>query len=72
VFSPYIPSAGASPPMYGFFGIMIVDLLQTWQIQKGPKTRLLFLLLQVVIFLAIGTLPWFNNLANFGGMQPAC
>ncbi len=49
VFSPYIPSTGSSPAMYGFFGIMIVDLLQTWQLQKSGMFRLLMLLLQVCV-----------------------
>ena len=54
--------------MYGFFGILFVDVFQTWQIQKAPIRRLLGLVIQIVVFLGLGTLPWFNNLANIGGL----
>ena len=67
MFSPYYPHAGSSPVIYGLFAVLIVDLCQTWQMQRNPCGRLVSLIIQVLLLVMLGTLPWFNNLANIGG-----
>eukprot|EP00300_Choanocystis_sp_HF-7_P040364 c6842_g1_i1.p1 GENE.c6842_g1_i1~~c6842_g1_i1.p1 ORF type:complete len:700 (-),score=156.48 c6842_g1_i1:18-2117(-) len=60
-------SNGSSAAIYGMLGVETVDLFQTWQLLDSRKTQVLGLVLKLVIFLGIGTLPYIDNFAHIGG-----
>lgn len=67
VFSPDVPSVGASGSIFGFLGIAVVDLLQSWKIVQDPCKRLFWTLVEISMYLFVGTLPFVDNWAHIGG-----
>ncbi len=59
---------GASGAVYGFLGCMLVDLLQSWQILPDRWRQLFWLVLQIVAFMLLGTMPYIDNWAHVGGL----
>ena len=60
-------SVGASSALFGFYGMLLVDLIQNWPLLATPKRDLFFLLLNLVLSLAVGVLPFVDNYAHIGG-----
>lgn len=48
--------------------VLFVELFQSWQIVDRAWLELIKLITVMVILLAIGTLPFIDNLANIGGL----
>mmetsp|Transcript_20701 Transcript_20701/g.53805 ORF Transcript_20701/g.53805 Transcript_20701/m.53805 type:complete len:626 (+) Transcript_20701:159-2036(+) len=67
VFSPNIPSVGASGAIFGLIGVAVVDLFQSWQIVENPCGRAMNTLIHTAGYLMIGTLPFIDNWAHVGG-----
>eukprot|EP00035_Acanthoeca_spectabilis_P004527 m.104688 g.104688 ORF g.104688 m.104688 type:complete len:730 (-) comp12614_c0_seq4:1134-3323(-) len=67
VFSPNIPSVGASGSIFGLIGVAVVDLFQSWQVVEQPWSRAFTTLLHTAGYLMIGTMPFIDNWAHVGG-----
>lgn len=67
VFSPNIPSVGASGCIFGLIGVAVVDLFQSWQVVEAPVSRAVNTVLHTAGYLMIGTLPFIDNWAHVGG-----
>ena len=59
-------NAGASGAVLGLIGVLFVELFQFWQIVDRAALELLKLLGFVVFLLALGTLPFIDNMAHIG------
>lgn len=62
-----IPSTGASGSLFGVIALVLLDLLYSWQDRKSPVKDLLFIVLDIVISLVLGLLPYLDNFAHIGG-----
>lgn len=62
-----IPSVGASGSLFGVIGLVLLDLLYSWQERKSPVKDLLFIILDIVIAFVLGLLPYLDNFAHIGG-----
>jgi membrane associated rhomboid family serine protease len=67
IFLPYIVSLGASGAIFGFFGVLLVDLIKNWKRVPKPKRTLGILIGAIVFSFLLGLLPGINNFAHFGG-----
>jgi len=67
LFSADTLSNGSSGAIYGMLGVETIDLFQTWQLLDNKPAQLVGLLIKLVIFLGIGTLPYIDNFAHVGG-----
>ena len=67
IFVPYSPTCGADGPVYGLLGVLLVELLQSWQVVDNPGTELCKLMFVIFISLLVGTLPYIDNFAHIGG-----
>eukprot|EP00300_Choanocystis_sp_HF-7_P033510 c45867_g1_i1.p1 GENE.c45867_g1_i1~~c45867_g1_i1.p1 ORF type:complete len:549 (-),score=106.45 c45867_g1_i1:85-1731(-) len=65
--SPQTISVGASSSIYGLMGAQVVDLIHSWQQVDHKFLQFLRISLTIIISLGIGTLPWLDNWAHFGG-----
>lgn len=66
IFVPYGVNAGASGAVFGLIGVLFVELFQFWQIVDRALLELLKLLGFVIFLLALGTLPFIDNMAHIG------
>eukprot|EP00298_Acanthocystis_sp_HF-20_P029988 c8997_g1_i1.p1 GENE.c8997_g1_i1~~c8997_g1_i1.p1 ORF type:complete len:542 (-),score=178.95 c8997_g1_i1:29-1624(-) len=64
---PFTVSAGSSSSIYGLISVQTVDLLQSWPLVENKPLQAVRLFLTTVLLLGIGTLPWIDNFAHFGG-----
>lgn len=53
--------------MFGLLAVHFVELFQSWQVVERAWLELLKLSLVTITLLAIGTLPFIDNLAQIGG-----
>eukprot|EP00298_Acanthocystis_sp_HF-20_P015470 c21152_g2_i1.p1 GENE.c21152_g2_i1~~c21152_g2_i1.p1 ORF type:complete len:540 (+),score=147.09 c21152_g2_i1:61-1680(+) len=60
-------SAGASSSIYGLVAIQTVDLLLSWPLVEHKCAQAMKMFFSTVLLLGIGTLPWIDNFAHFGG-----
>lgn len=67
LFLPSQVTVGASGAIYGFLGVLIVDLIKNWKKLRSPCKTYIFLCIGNVISLAIGLLPGIDNFAHIGG-----
>ena len=67
IFIPYQINGGASPAVFGLLSVLFVELFQSWQIVDRAWLEVLKLTGILVFLLAVGTLPFIDNLANIGG-----
>lgn len=67
IFIPYQINGGASPSVFGLLSVLFVELFQSWQIVDRAWLEVLKLTGILVFLLAVGTLPFIDNLANIGG-----
>lgn len=68
VFLPNQVTVGASGAIFGFHGVLLVDLIKNWHHVKGPKMKLLIVGISIVIAFAMGLLPGIDNFAHGGGL----
>ena len=66
IFVPYGVNAGASGAVLGLIGVLFVELFQFWQIVDNALLELAKLLGFVIFLLALGTLPFIDNMAHIG------
>ncbi len=59
---------GAGGSLAGLMGANIVDVCQSWQLQKAPWQAFFKALVPLVLLLMLGTLPWVDNWAQLGGL----
>ena len=52
--------------MFGLLGVLYVELFQFWQIVDRAWLELIKLTAFVVFLLALGTLPYVDNMAHIG------
>lgn len=67
LFSASLLSNGASAAIYGMLGVETVDLFQSWQLVEDKAMQLVGLIVKLILFLGIGTLPYIDNFAHVGG-----
>mmetsp|Transcript_31874 Transcript_31874/g.62374 ORF Transcript_31874/g.62374 Transcript_31874/m.62374 type:complete len:479 (-) Transcript_31874:314-1750(-) len=67
VFVPDQVSVGASSAIYGLFGVDFVLLFHVWKVTENKYSSLMCSVISVILYLGIGTLPWIDNWAHFGG-----
>jgi len=67
VFVPDQISLGASSAIYGLFGVDLVHMFHRWKLIQNKCTTLFCSMLSTALYLGIGTLPWIDNWAHFGG-----
>ena len=60
-------SVGASGSLYGLFALLLLDLVQNWQILLTPVRDMISLTVNVTIALGVGLLPFVDNFAHIGG-----
>ncbi|KNC97771.1 YD repeat (two copies) [Spizellomyces punctatus DAOM BR117] len=66
-FNPLTPSVGCSGALYGLMACLLLDLFQNWRLISRPWLELFKMLIQIVISLLIGMLPFIDNFAHIGG-----
>lgn len=62
-----LSQVGPSGALYGLLGVQLVELLQSWKLLDHPFSELLKLLINIILLLALGLLPYIDNFANIGG-----
>ncbi len=67
IFLPQSISCGASSSIFGFVGVLFVDLLQNWKVIRNPVRNLISLTATTIISLLCGLLPFIDNFAHVGG-----
>ncbi|KAJ3088477.1 hypothetical protein HK102_008647 [Quaeritorhiza haematococci] len=60
-------SVGASGAIYGLIACTLLDLIQNWKLVNNPYWELTKLVFQILLCFFIGTLPFIDNFAHFGG-----
>ena len=66
IFDPFGVNGGASGAVFGLLGVLYVELFQFWQIVDRAWLELVKLTAFVVFLLALGTLPYVDNMAHIG------
>lgn len=66
IFDPYGVNGGASGAVFGLLGVLYVELFQFWQIVDRAWLELVKLTAFIVFLLALGTLPYVDNMAHVG------
>ncbi|GJE85705.1 rhomboid family intramembrane serine protease [Phanerochaete sordida] len=61
------PSIGASGAIFGTVAVAWVDLVAHWQYQYRPVRKLVFMVVELVVGIAIGYIPYVDNFAHIGG-----
>jgi len=61
-------STGASGAIFGTVGVEWVDLGFHWKIVDRPARRLVFLIIDIVMGVALGYIPFVDNFAHLGGL----
>eukprot|EP01126_Amoeba_proteus_P052316 TRINITY_DN6306_c0_g1_i3.p1 TRINITY_DN6306_c0_g1~~TRINITY_DN6306_c0_g1_i3.p1 ORF type:complete len:184 (-),score=42.41 TRINITY_DN6306_c0_g1_i3:538-1089(-) len=67
IFLPNTVSVGASGSIFGFFGVLLNDLLRTWKLLYHPFKSLGIYSAILVVSLGLGLLPLVDNFAHVGG-----
>jgi membrane associated rhomboid family serine protease len=62
-----IPSVGASGAIFGTVAVTWVDLLAHWKYQYRPVRKLIFMIIELLIGVAIGFIPYVDNFVHLGG-----
>lgn len=64
---PGIPSTGASGAIFGIMAVEWADLFFHWRYIYRPGRRLIFLIINLIIGIAMGFIPYVDNFAHLGG-----
>lgn len=67
VFIPCNISVGASGALFGFMGVLVVDLIQNWKHLRNPVCNLLTMVITTLISFALGLMPYLDNWVHLGG-----
>jgi len=67
LFLPQTISVGASSSIFGFVGVLFVDLVQNWKVLRSPWMNLIALLATTLVSFVIGLAPYIDNFAHIGG-----
>ncbi|TFK57033.1 rhomboid-domain-containing protein, partial [Heliocybe sulcata] len=62
------PSTGASGAIMGTIAVSFIDLFAHWKYHYRPVRRLVAMLVELVITVAIGYIPYVDNFAHLGGL----
>ncbi|CAL1695233.1 unnamed protein product [Somion occarium] len=62
-----VPSVGASGAIFGTVAVAWVDLFAHWKYQYRPARKLVFMIIELLIGIAIGFIPYVDNFAHIGG-----
>lgn len=62
-----VPSVGASGAIFGTLAVTWVDLFAHWKIIYRPARRFFWMLVELIIGIAIGYIPYVDNFAHIGG-----
>ncbi|KAH9064136.1 rhomboid family-domain-containing protein [Lactarius vividus] len=62
-----VPSVGASGAIFGTLAVTWVDLFAHWKILDRPARRFFWMLVELIIGIAIGYIPYVDNFAHIGG-----
>ncbi|KAI0332006.1 rhomboid-domain-containing protein [Cubamyces sp. BRFM 1775] len=62
------PSVGASGAIFGTVAVAWVDLFAHWRYQYQPGKKLAFMVIELIIGIAIGFIPYVDNFAHLGGL----
>ncbi|KAI0721378.1 rhomboid family-domain-containing protein [Cerioporus squamosus] len=62
------PSVGASGAIFGTVAVAWVDLFAHWRYQYQPGKKLVFMIIELIIGVAIGFIPYVDNFAHLGGL----
>ncbi|KAG8722777.1 hypothetical protein FRC08_010387 [Ceratobasidium sp. 394] len=62
-----VPSVGASGAIFGTVAVMWVDLLAHWKLEYRPWRKLMMLIVDLIIGVALGFVPGVDNFAHLGG-----
>jgi len=62
-----LPSVGASGAIFGSIAITWVDLVAHWKYQYRPVRKLIFMIIELAIGIAVGYIPYVDNFAHLGG-----
>jgi len=67
IFVPYEVQFGASGSLFGLLAVIVVELIQSWQIVDNALWELIKIAVVTVVMFALGTLPYVDNVAHVGG-----
>ncbi|KAK7694953.1 hypothetical protein QCA50_002141 [Cerrena zonata] len=62
-----VPSVGASGAIFGTVAVAWVDLFAHWKYTYRPARKLVFMIIELLIGIAIGFIPFVDNFAHIGG-----
>jgi len=62
-----VPSVGASGAIFGTLAVTWVDLFAHWKIIDRPVRRFFLMLVELIVGIAIGYIPYVDNFAHIGG-----
>lgn len=68
MFSPYLPHSGSGGAAFSLVGVLLVELMQSWQLLPHPWREAAKLTGVVLLFLLSGTLPYVNNFELLTGL----
>ncbi|KIY50552.1 rhomboid-domain-containing protein [Fistulina hepatica ATCC 64428] len=63
-----LPSLGASGAIFGMVSVTWVDLFAHWKYQYRPVRKLMFMIVELLIGIAMGYIPYVDNFAHLGGL----
>ena len=67
MFVPDITSCGSNGGIMGYLGWILVEVLSTWR-GNHKIARLIITIIEIVIFILMGLLPFNDNFSNIGGI----
>ena len=67
IFIPYKAESGPAGAQFGLLATLLVEVLKVWPILQQPWPALGKLLAIVGLLFLLGTMPWVDNYAHFGG-----
>ena len=67
IFVPYEVQFGASGSIFGLLAVIVVELMQSWQIVDKAWWELIKIAAVTIVMFGLGTLPYVDNVAHIGG-----
>ncbi|XP_014768365.1 inactive rhomboid protein 1 [Octopus bimaculoides] len=67
IFLPYQVEAGPSGAQLGILACYIVEIIQSWEIQKSPWQSVIKFVAILLLLFVLGLLPWIDNWAHIFG-----